>query len=117
MKVNPRCALGLGVGALLPLLAGCHGAIVGDWRLVEAIPNRQTFALDKVTFRSNSTFTATTTIEGVTNVEDGTYELDGVKLKLQPKSGGLRSYTAALKLNRLELSSGKRKVALEKGKR
>ena len=117
MKVNPRCALGLGVGALLPLLAGCHGAIVGDWRLVEAIPNSQTFALDKVTFRSNSTFTATTTIEGVTNVEDGTYEFDGVKLKLQPKSGGLRSYTAALKLNRLELSSGKRKVALEKGKR
>ena len=104
-------------GLLLPLLAGCQGAILGDWHLVQAIPNRQTFALDNVTFRSNNTFSATTTIEGVTNQEEGTYELDGLKLKLQPRNGGLRTYTISVHGGQLDLLNGKRKVVLEKGKR
>ncbi len=101
----------------LPWLFGCQAAIQGDWHLVQAIPNRQTFALDNVSFRPDNTFSATTTVEGVTNQEEGTYELDGMKLKLQPRSGGLRTYTLSIEPGRLNLIHGKRKVVLEKGKK
>lgn len=118
MLHSPRHAAWAYVGlSVLPCLLGCQGAILGDWHLVQAIPNRQTFALDNVTFRSDNTFSATTTIEGITNQEEGTYELDAMKLKLQPRSGGLRTYTLSIEPGRLSLINGKRKVVLEKGKK
>ncbi len=98
-------------------LTGCSGALVGDWHLVEAIPNRETFSLDNVTFRRDGTFSATTTIEGLTNNEQGDYDFNGWKLRMRPRAGGQRSYSAWLKASRLELRDGQRKVVLQKGKR
>ncbi len=107
-------AAGLGC-VLLPLLGGCRGAIAGDWRLVEAVPNREVFSLDNVSFHHDGTFSATSTIEGLTTAERGTYDFNGMKLKLRPQAGGQRTYSATLKLNRLEILDGKRRVVLQKG--
>ncbi len=106
----------LGLG-LLPLLAGCQGAIVGHWYLADAKPNRQVFSIDNATFHDDGTYAATTTLDGRTAEEKGTYDFNGFKLKLWPQAGGQRAYTAQLKLDRLELSSGKSSVVLQKGKK
>jgi len=97
------------------LLAGCQGALVGDWHLREAVPNRQVFSIDQATFRSDGTYSATTTLEGVTTHEEGTYEFDGFRLKLRPRAGGQRTYTASLKLDQLEIGDAKRHAVLAKG--
>jgi hypothetical protein len=110
-----RLTAGLVCLLALPLLAGCRGAIVGDWHLVEAVPNREVFAIDGASFRRDGTFSATTTIEGLTASERGTYDFNGIKLKLRPQAGGQRTYSAMLKLNRLEIMDGKRRVVLQKG--
>ncbi len=102
---------------VLPLAGGCSGALVGDWHLVEAIPNREVFSLDHATFRRDGTFSATTTIEGLTTAEQGQYDFNGFKLKLRPRAGGQRAYLASVRMGRLELADGSRKVVLQKGKR
>lgn len=107
----------LAAGLLGPLLAGCGGALVGDWHLAQAIPNRDVFGIDDVTFRRDGTFTATTTIEGLTMRESGRYEFIGYKLMLRPEAGGQRTYVTMLKPNRLEVKDGNRKVILRKGRR
>ncbi|HQL54693.1 MAG TPA: hypothetical protein PLQ87_08290 [Phycisphaerae bacterium] len=104
------------LGALL-LLTGCQGAVVGDWYLVEAIPNRQTFSIDRASFRANGTYAATTTIEGVTTEDKGTYDFNGFKLRLRPDAGGQRAYTTSVQPGQLQLTSGNRKVLLKKGKK
>lgn len=101
----------------LPLLVGCGRAIVGDWRMVQAIPNRDVFCVDEATFRRDGTFTATTTIEGRTSHETGTYQFTGFKLRLRPQAGGQRAYTAQLKPGELLLRDGERKVVLKKVKK
>jgi len=106
-----------GAGLSTLWLTGCSGALIGDWHLVEAIPNRETFSLDNVTFRRDGTFSAVTTVEGLTNNEQGEYDFNGWKLRLRPRAGGQRSYSAWLKATRLELRDGQRKVVLQKGKR
>lgn len=98
----------------LLLCTGCGRALVGNWRLVEAIPNRQVFSLDNVTFRPDGTFSATTTIEGLTTEESGRYEFNGFKLKLRPKAGGQRAYLTNLRLDELQIADGQRKVILKK---
>ena len=104
-------------GLFMPVLAGCQGAIQGDWHMIEAVPSKQVFNLDDATFRPDGTYTATTTFEGRTNTESGTYEFNGFKLKLEPKGGGLRTYTASLQMGRMELADGQRHVTLAKGKK
>jgi hypothetical protein len=102
-------------GALLGialLLSGCQGAIQGHWRLQQAIPNRYTFALDKVSFNADGTYRATATLEGITTEETGKYEFSGFHLKLHPDAGGRHDYTAQLSPGMLQLSSGSRKVVL-----
>jgi hypothetical protein len=99
------------------LLAGCQGAIQGDWYLAEATPNRQVFSIDKAHFDAGGTYSASTTIEGVTNNEKGTYEFSGFKLTLLPQGGGRRAYTANLQPGQLQLSTGERRILLKKGKR
>jgi len=99
------------------LLTGCQGAIQGDWYLAEATPNRQVFSIDKANFRADGTYSASTTIEGVTNNEKGTYEFSGFKLKLLPQAGGQRAYTASLQPGQLQLSTGDRRIVLKKGKK
>jgi hypothetical protein len=106
-----------GLVVLMPLLGGCRGALVGDWHLVEAIPNREVFSLDNATFRRDGTFSAVTTIEGMTTAEQGQYDFNGFKLKLRPRAGGQRAYLASVRMGRLELADGSRKVVLQKGKR
>lgn len=105
------------LGLFLWLLTGCQGAVVGDWYLAEAIPNRQTFSIDHASFRANGTYVATTTIEGVTTADKGTYDFNGFKLRLRPDAGGQRAYTTSVQPGQLQLTSGNRKVILKKGKK
>jgi hypothetical protein len=99
------------------LLAGCQGAIQGRWHLEEAVPNKQTFALDHVSFNADGTYAATTTFEGVTRQETGEYEFNGFNLRLRPQGGGQRKYTAQLGPGQLMLLDGSRKVVLRSGAR
>ncbi len=117
MRAARRWIVGVLAVAALPTLPGCQTALTGDWYMVQAIPNRDTFAIDKATFRGDGTYTATTTIEGLTQTETGTYDFIGYKLRLRPQAGGQRTYTTVLKLNRLEVMDGPRKVVLQKGRR
>jgi len=111
-------SIGLGAVTLgLLLLAGCQGAVIGDWYLVQAKPNKHTFSIDNATFRRDATYAATVTIEGVTNQEKGTYDFDGMKLRMRPQGGGQRSYTVQLLPGQLQVGDGQRHVLLQKGKR
>ncbi len=110
-----RTAALIAISAVGTLLAtGCGGAIVGYWRLHDAKPNRQVFSLDHANFRSDGTFAVTTTIEGMTQRESGTYKFIGYKLKLHPEGGGQRAYTSKLRGGRLELRDGDNVVVLKK---
>jgi hypothetical protein len=108
------CVLG---SLLLPVLTGCGGAIVGHWYLAKATPNRDVFAIDDATFRGDGTFSATTTIDGRTADETGTYRFEGFALTLRPQGGGQRRYTTFLKLGTLEVKDGDRLVVLKKGRK
>ncbi|MCK4341986.1 MAG: lipocalin family protein [Phycisphaerae bacterium] len=109
--------LGLAGLLLFPLLGGCKGAIAGEWHLVKAVPNREVFSIDNATFSRDGTFSATTTIEGLTTDEKGTYDFNGWQLKLRPQAGGQRTYSTTRKVDRLEIRDGKRTVVLKKGKK
>ncbi len=109
-------AAGASIAALLFLLSGCRGALSGDWHMIEAMPNKEVFSLDEVSFARDGGFSATSTIDGRTIREIGTYEFNGFKLTLHPQAGGRRQYQAVLKFRTLEIIDGKRKVILKKGK-
>lgn len=114
---RPRLAK---IAAALPLLlcalTGCRGALSGDWHMIEAVPNKEVFSLDEVNFARDGGFSATSTIDGRTIREVGTYEFNGFKLTLHPQAGGRRQYEAVLKFRTLEIIDGKHKVVLKKGK-
>ncbi len=102
------------LGVLLAT-GGCRGAVLGDWRLEQATPSREVFALDDVRFERNGGFSATCTLDGRTTRETGTYEFNGFQLTLRPQAGGQRQYNAQLQMRKLELSdSQKRRVTLRK---
>ncbi len=98
----------------LTTLPGCSGTLIGHWRMVEVVPNRQVFSIDNATFNRDGTYTATTIIKGKTLDESGRYEFNGFKLTFQPDGGGRRQYNALLKLNELEITDAKLKVVLRK---
>ena len=98
-------------------LAGCGGGIVGDWHMVQTVPNKDVFAIDEAQFHRDGSFAATITIEGKTAREIGSYHFNGFKLTLRPHAGGQRSYNAMVKLSKLEISDSGRKVVLKKGKK
>jgi hypothetical protein len=102
-------------GCALGIFSGCSGALVGHWHMTEAVPNRQFFCIDDVTFNRDGGYTATTTLKGKTLEESGQYKFNGVKLTFQPDAGGCRKYDALLKLNELEIMDAKQKVILKKG--
>jgi hypothetical protein len=102
--------------ALLLALGGCQGMLVGDWHMVDGAQSKHIFSIDRASFRSDGTFTATTILDGVTHAETGTFEFNGSKLSLCPKGGGVRTYTAALGPGQLQIYDGKRRVALARGK-
>jgi hypothetical protein len=105
------------VAVLAGALAGCGGAIVGDWQMVQAQPSREVFAIDDAQFHRDGSFAATITIEGKTAREVGTYKFSGFKLTLRPHAGGQRNYNAMVKLGKLEVTDSGRKVVLKKGKK
>jgi hypothetical protein len=115
-ELGPVWFVAMGLGLLL-LLGGCQGAVQGDWYLVAAKPNRQTFSIDNATFRPDGTYAATMTLEGVTNNEKGTYDFDGIKLRMRPQAGGQRAYTVQLLPGQLQIGDAQRHVVLQKGKR
>jgi hypothetical protein len=102
-------------GCALTLLSGCSGTLVGHWHMTEAIPNRDFFCIDDVTFSRDGTYTATTTLKGKTMEESGQYNFNGVQLSFQPDAGGRRQYDALLKFNELEIMDAKQRVILRKG--
>lgn len=99
---------------VLPALAGCQRMVAGHWTLLETTPNRELFRIEDATFNKDGSYSATTTVEGRTTVEKGQYDFNGFKLRLLPAAGGQHIYDAVLKVNRLELSSGSRRVILKK---
>lgn len=109
-------ACGVVATALLYLMTGCSGALKGDWHMVEAIPNKDVFCLDDANFARDGSFSVTSTIDGKTIREVGTYKFNGFKLTLHPQAGGQRQYGAVLKFRTLEITDGDRKVILKKGK-
>lgn len=100
------------IGLLLTGLAGCQGAIVGDWQLVRSIPNREVFAIDNARFEKGGGFTATITRDGKTNRQSGRYEFNGYRITLRPSAGGQYRFNAIRKPSTLEISDGKRRVIL-----
>jgi hypothetical protein len=110
------CVLPAGLLCLcaLCLLPGCSGTLVGHWRMVEVVPNRQFFCIDNVTFKRDGTYTATTTLKGKTLEESGQYKFNGIKITFRPDAGGQRKYDALLKFNELEIMDAKQKVILRK---
>lgn len=98
----------------LLLLGGCGVSVVGDWRCVKALPNRDVFAIEDATFRSDDTFSLRFTEDGRTRAEEGTYDFTGFKLVLRPRAGGRREYNAVRRIGTLEISQGERRVVLEK---
>jgi hypothetical protein len=105
------------LGCVMLLVTGCAGAIVGDWHMTKAIPNREIIAIDDAHFARDGTFAATVTIEGKTVQETGTYDFKGLWLTMRPKGGGQRRYNTVLKGRTLELHDDERKVFLRKGKK
>jgi hypothetical protein len=103
------------LAGLMLAMVGCEGALTGHWRVVEVVPSKEVFSIDDATFHRDGTFTATTTVEGKTTHETGKFSFNGIKLTLQPQAGGRRTYSAMLKMGRLEVVDGKRKVVLKKG--
>ena len=118
LQMSSRARLGppAVLAILAALLSGCQGAIVGHWRMIEVVPNKEVFCIDDATFRRDGAFTATTTVEGKTTREAGTYRFTGFKLILQPQAGGRRAYSAMLKFGQLEVLNGRHKVVLRKGR-
>lgn len=110
-----RRAAALALLAAPLLLTGCAGAIHGRWHLAETARNKQFFSIDKAEFRPNGTYTATTTIEGVTHTEDGAYDFNGFTLRMRPVKGGQRSYTANVRGNELQIVAGPKKALLVRG--
>ncbi len=66
--------------------------------------------------RRDGTYAATTTIEGRTTREIGTYKFNGFTLKLRPQTGGERSYGAVRHAASIEVTHDSNKVVLRKGR-
>lgn len=122
-KETPKTARTLPSGArravLLSSLAvafvtGCGVSVVGDWRCVKALPNRDVFAIEDASFHSDDTFAMRFTEDGRTRNEEGGYDFNGFKLVLRPRGGGRREFTAVRRIGTLEVSQGERRVYLEK---
>lgn len=99
---------------LLPLATGCGVSVVGRWKMVKAIPNRDVFAIENAEFGRDGTFTAAVTIEGKTMSEVGKYEFNGFRLTMRPKAGGQHRYNATVRMGTLEVLDGERKCILKK---
>jgi hypothetical protein len=101
----------------LLLLSGCSGAVVGRWQMAHTGLNRHVFAINKAEFKSDGTYAASATVEGVTSDETGDYEFDGFKLRMRPNRGGARVFDARIIGNELQLVDGKRKVVMVRAER
>lgn len=95
-------------------LVGCSGAVAGDWKMVKCVPNREVFAIEQAQFKRDGSYSARITIEGKQADTTGAYNFNGSKLTLRPSGGGQYSWNAFLRFNRLEITSGKRQVILER---
>jgi len=98
-------------------LAGCQTSLTGKWYMSKAIPSPDVFAVDDVIFGRDGSYSAKTTIEGRTVVEQGTYSFNGYHLTLNPQSGGKHGWTTYRKHDRIEIKDGKKLVVLKKGTR
>lgn len=97
---------------VVTLLPGCGGALAGDWKMIKCVPNRELFAIDSASFRRDGSYSANLTLEGKQADSSGTYSFNGSKITLRPAGGGQHAWSAFLRLNQLEITSGKRQVTL-----
>ncbi len=103
------------LAALAALAAtGCTGTLAGRWRMVKCTPNRETFSIDNASFTSRGEYTANFSLDGRAEKEKGRFEFNGFNITFRPSAGGSRTFTAVLRLNRLEIMDGKRNCVLEK---
>ncbi len=100
----------------LLLLAGCNAQLAGKWRLVQAAPNRETFAIDDAEFTRDGAYSLTATIEGRTRRETGEFKYNGFDLRLFPEDGGRRTFGASLEWRTLTLTDGEKRARLERVK-
>ena len=57
--------------------------------MINAVPNKEVFSVDgQPPSRVTANYTATTTLEGKTTTESGTYRFNGFKIIFQPQAGG-----------------------------
>lgn len=105
------------VGSALLFTTGCGGAIVGDWHMIKAVPNKEMFAIEDALFARDGSFAATVTIEGKTTHEKGTYAFNGFTLTMRPQGGGQRRYKTVMGSKRLKVLDGNRHVILQKTKK
>ena len=77
-------------------LSGCGRALVGTWHTESIAPpeSARHFELARVTFNEDGTYTAAATCQGKSRQDNGSYQFDGFKLKLETKDGKARTYGA-----------------------
>lgn len=115
-----RSGIRVSTVVLLALLSaggvGCTRMISGYWKLIEAHPNREFFALEDAWFETDETYRATVTIDGRSVAQQGTFSYKGDKLTLRPDAGGQQRFTARLTRGKLRVEQGERYAILKKVK-
>ncbi|HUN82107.1 MAG TPA: hypothetical protein VMV81_11440 [Phycisphaerae bacterium] len=95
-------------------VAGCNGALVGTWK-ADPMPKDDAFAIQQVTFKSDNTYTATAK-EGDQSIRlAGTYDFNGMSLKLKTPGKPDHTYGAMVVMGKtLELKKDNKKVSMKK---
>ena len=113
IRLSPR-STSLLLMLAIAAVAGCNSALVGTWKS-DPPPKEEGFAIQQVTFRNDNTYAATAR-EGPQNVSfAGTYEFNGMQLKLKTPGKPDRAYGAMVVMGRtLELKKDNQKVTMKK---
>lgn len=113
-RVSSRRLASLIVIVAAAAVVGCNGALVGTWKS-DPMPKDEGFAIQQVTFKSDNTYTATAK-EGEQNIRmAGTYEFNGMNLKLKTPGKPDRAYGAMVVMGKtLELKKDNKKVSMKK---
>ena len=102
------------VTPLMALIVGCNSALVGTWR-AEPVPKDVPFAIQSATFKDDNTFTAAALENNQSVRIAGTYDFNGVALKLKTPGKPERDYKATvIMFKTLELKKDDRKMTLKK---
>jgi hypothetical protein len=95
-------------------LVGCNAALVGTWK-TDPLPANEPFVIQSVTFKDDNTYQGSAK-EGDQMVRlAGTYEFNGMNLKLKTPGKPDRQYGATVIMGKtLELKKDDKKVTMKK---